>query len=179
MPKTFGKVKQSYKLLFAPTKSMELGFDQFETLCLKASPASLKELCRQVVRSSLNYSQANIKSLNATDRPIVPLALVNFLKYPSHLRVGECLLCNEKLVSDDDTIEIELDKSTGHMVIWRRNEAKQILAYNVDFVWLHRFHTVYYDNKSSQAKPVHLIYDNLVNYKLSFDFDKGEPMLVL
>jgi hypothetical protein len=200
VPQMFGKVKKSYKLLFAPTKTMELGFDQFETLCLKASPASLQELCRSAIRSNLNYSQKKIKSLKA--RRLVPKSLVNFLKYPSFLTVGEYLLKTEKLVSDDDRIEISLDRTTGNLIIKRHLldehintsnsdnnsdvceceesnfSTQKVIAYNVDAVWLHRFHTVFYDNKNSQVKPIHLIYDNLVNYKFSFDFERGEPILV-
>lgn len=54
---SFGRIGRSQRLLFVPYRGIEVGVDCFETLCLKASPASLKTLCRSVVRSNLNYCQ--------------------------------------------------------------------------------------------------------------------------
>ena len=98
IPQIFGKVNKNYKLLFAPFKNLELGFDEFETLCLKASPASLSILCRSAIRSYLNYSQKNIKSINTSERKLLPETLVNFLKYPEHLKTGEFMLQDEKYI---------------------------------------------------------------------------------
>ena len=192
--KTFGKVKKSYKLLFAPSRNMELGFDQFETLCLKASPASLKVLCRSVVRSTLNYSQKNIKSLKTLK--LVPKTLVNFLEYPSHLKLGEFLLKDEKLVREDDSLELAFDKDTGNLVCQREDSTgstspsepnnlslsnstdnRTVIAQNVDLVWLHTFQTVFYNQKSSRARPVHSIYDKLILYNFLIDWEKGESLI--
>ena len=187
--KTFGKVKKSYKLLFAPSRNMELGFDQFETLCLKASPASLKVLCRSVVRSTLNYSQRNIKSLK--NLKLCPKALVNFLEYPSHLKLGEFLLKDEKLVREDDSLELAFDKHTGNLVCQREDVQSptsndeppvnggesRVIAQNVDLVWLHTFQTVFYNQKSSRARPVHSIYDKLILYNFLIDWEKGESLI--
>lgn len=96
IPQIFGKVNKNYKLLFAPFKNLELGFDEFETLCLKASPATLSILCRSAIRSYVNYSQKNIKSINTLERKLLPETLVNFLKYPEHLKTGEFMLQDEK-----------------------------------------------------------------------------------
>lgn len=76
----FGKINKSYRLMFAPLKDLEIGFDQYETLCLKASPANLKTLCRSAIRSYANYSQINIKSINNLERQLLPEALINYLK---------------------------------------------------------------------------------------------------
>ena len=54
-------MSKAYKLMYAPIQNLEVGFDQFETLCLKPSPAPLKALCRTVVRTYANYSQQKYK----------------------------------------------------------------------------------------------------------------------
>ena len=54
---SFGRIGRSQRLLFVPYRNIEVGLDCFETLCLKASPASLKTLCRSIVRANLNKSQ--------------------------------------------------------------------------------------------------------------------------
>ncbi len=64
--------------MFGPINRLEVGFDTYETLCLKASPAPLKTLCRGAVRSYVNYSQKNIKSLNQDH--LVPDSLIDYLK---------------------------------------------------------------------------------------------------
>lgn len=175
---TFGKINKSYRLMFAPLESLELGFDQYETLCLKASPAGLKTLCRSAIRSYANYSQMNIKSLNNLERQLLPDTLVNYLKYPAYLNVGEYMLQNEKLVHEDDEYEFAFDTSTGHFicrslnntsVIENTDSLKAIIARNTDQIWLHRFQAVFTNQINSVVNSVHSN-KNLDNYKFGIDW---------
>ena len=177
IPQVFGKVNKNYKLLFAPFKNMELGFDQFETLCLKASPASLSILCRSAIRSYLNYSQKNIKAINNADRKLIPDSLVSFLKYPSHLNVGEFMLQDEKLVRDDDQYELAIDKVTSNLVFRSLTSDKPaksfVLARNINNIWLHRFHTVFYNHSNSTTYAAHSLYNSISAYKFFIEWDNS------
>lgn len=172
MPQMFGKVSKNYKLLFAPFKNLEIGFDHFETLCLKASPASLKTLCRSSCRKYLNYSQKNIKSLYSIKW--LPQVLVDWLKYPSSLKVGDFMLKDEKLVREDDKYELLIEKETGDLLIKCLDEGKErsfVIARNIDSIWLHRFHTVFYNHSNSTTFTAHSLYNNISAYKFFIDWD--------
>ena len=171
IPQTFGKINRSYKLLFAAHKNMELGFDQFETLCLKASPAPLKILCRSALRKYLNFSQQKIKSINDATHHI-PKHLIDYLKFPSSLKAGEFMLKDEKLVKEEDDYELFIDQ-TGNLVCKSLTTNKEkLIAYNVDTIWLHRFQTVFYNHVNSTAFTAHSIYENLASYKFLIQWEK-------
>jgi len=165
IPQVFGKVNNSYKLMFAPLKNLEVGVDQFETLCLKASPASLKTLCRSAVRSYTNYSQQKIKSINSQERKLLPESLIHFLKYPAYLAVGEYMLKNEKLVREDDQFELAFDQRTGDLVCraigHQANDQLETLqstiARNIDLIWLHRFQAVFSNQIDSIVNTIHSV----------------------
>jgi hypothetical protein len=168
MPQVFGKINPTYKLLFTPCKDLEIGHDQFETLCLKASPASLKMLCRSAVRSSMNYSQKNIKSM----RKNLPESLVNFLKYPSSLKSGEYMLSDEKLVHESGQYEVFIDRETGDLCILNHEneiENRKILASNIDLIYLNRFNAVFYNHEKKRAIAHRSIYDNINGCVFSID----------
>ena len=174
IPRVFGKVNKNYKLLFAPFKNLEIGFDEFETLCLKASPASLSILCRSAIRSYVNYSQKNIKSINTSERKLIPDSLVNFLKYPSHLNVGEYMLQDEKLVQKDDQYELAIDKQSGNLVFRSLTDQPKksfVIARNIDNIWLHRFHTIYYNHTNSTTYAAHSLYNKISAYKFFIEWD--------
>ena len=186
-PATVGRVSRSYKMLFAPHREMVLGFDEYETLCLKASPASLRVMCRTAVRKHLGYSQARIKSLVASSSAsssspsLIPHSLVDFLKYPAWLKSGEWMMRDEKLVKEDDSCELVFDTRTGNLVCRpvavnassaasdesaeaaaASNESnktnEKLIAYNSDTIWLHRFQAVFYNQVSSTVFTAHSIY---------------------
>ena len=169
----FGRIDQAYRLMFAPFKNIEIGHDRFETLCLRASPASLKMLCRSAIRSYVNYSQKNIKKL----QNVIPETLVNYLKYSNHLKVGEMLLKDEKLVHDNDEYELVFDRQNGDLVCKRldddNNELKilKIIAKNVDLIAVHRFYAVFFNKEKNFCHFQHLIYDIILEYKLFFEWD--------
>lgn len=177
MPQIFGKVNKTFKLLFAPFKNLEIGHDQYETLCLKASPGSLSILCRSALRSYLSYSQKKIKAINTSERKLVPDSLIQFLKYPAHLNVGEWMLRDEKLVQQDDQFELAIDENTGNLVFRSLNLEQRpvksfVIARNIDSIWLHRFHTVFY-NHDSTTYTAHSLYNSIAAYKFFIEWDNS------
>lgn len=203
LKQSFGKINRSYRLLFVAYKNIEIGCDCFETLCMKASPAPLKMLCRSAIRAYVNYSQKNIKSINDArrhSRPMIPNSLIDFLKYPSYLKVGEFMLKDEKLVREDDTFEVFIDSTTGNLMCRALNsndnrlcelvagqpneptiqqtdtgESENVIAHNIDNIWLHRFHAIFYNHMNSRAIKTHSIYDGDLKYKFIIEWDQTQP----
>jgi hypothetical protein len=167
LERTFGKLSRSKRLLFIPFRNIEIGCDCFDTLCLKASPASLKTLCRSVIRSGVKHSQTNIES----PQLVLPKSLVEFLKYPLWLKTGEFLLKGEKLVNKDGNVEVGIDDVTGELVCKEGEETRFVVAKDVDMVCLHRFHVVFYSQSTSRASKVHAVYD-LSSYRFLIEWDK-------
>lgn len=91
-----------------PYKNFELDIKKYEILCLKPTPTSLKELCRLRVRVMSRHSNEIIERMNkdTSDLIYIPNVLIDYLKYPTYLTVGECLLKNEKIVSNDGQFEM-------------------------------------------------------------------------
>jgi hypothetical protein len=170
-PQVFGRIDRDYKLMFTPFRGLEVGHDHFETLCLRASPASLKTLCRSSIRATLNFSQRKIGQL----REIVPSSLVEFLKYPAHLRVGEFMLSDEKLVDDAERFELAIEKDTGDLVCRSLDEetttTRRVIAKNVDLIALQRFNAVFYNRTDGRAFTQHSVYENLLGYKFFIQWE--------
>ncbi len=178
VPQIFGKVREPYYLMFVPLKNLEIGMDHFETLCLKASPASLKTLCRTAVRSYTSYSQKNIKSLNSYKHQLVPDSLIEFLKYPSYLTPGEYLLKNEKLVDENDQYELIFD-NVGNLVCRSIDNIKNgvvckleesVIARNIDLIWINRLKCVF---RKGLGASVETIYcgDGVGEYKFCIEWN--------
>ncbi len=157
--------------MFSPFRGLEVGHDQFETLCLKASPASLQVLCRSAVRANLSYCQKSIKQLTR----VIPKSLVDFVKYPSHLRVGEFMLRDEKLVDENDRYELAIDSETGDLVcnslVADEEGRRMVVARNVDLIALHRFNAVFFNKTDGRAFTQHSIYENLLGYKFFVEWE--------
>lgn len=103
----FGGVSFSDNCLHLAHNDRELAYKKFDLLCLKPSPASLKDLCRDMLRRHFDHSNEKINHLNAQNT--LPHSLLNYVKYPSYMKRGDCLLKGEKLVSYDDSFELSLD----------------------------------------------------------------------
>ena len=100
----FGKVHVTYHCLYAPFYDLELMFNEYEILCLKPTPNSLKITTKELVRSMANNSNENIELINTNSNGLiyVPNVLINnFIKYTSYLSVDEYLLKNERIVRSD------------------------------------------------------------------------------
>jgi hypothetical protein len=152
----FGKVHIGHRCMYAPLNNLELAFTKYEILCLIPSPSSLKTLCCLEIRKALNHSNVKIKQLNENKNGIkhLPDVLIKFLKYPSYLSVGEFMLKDEKLVSEDDKFEIKIKKngdlvcqSTGYSLNEQDHndsEITNLIKQRVDSVWLHRYQVAFY-----------------------------------
>jgi hypothetical protein len=111
--------------------------EDFSMLCLKPSPASLKELSRLAIRASFSYDNRSILKLNK----IIPDTLTAYLEYPRHLYAGDVLLPGDKLISKCGEYELYLidysdftfDKSTSAL-IFRRIDNDSELDFEVNDV---------------------------------------------
>lgn len=179
----FGRIKTNLGLLMVPYENMEIGYSNFEVLCLKASPANLKILCRSAIRKYLDHSQKKIKSLcNQNERKyFIPDSLVNFLKYPSFLFIDDCMFKEEKIVHDNDEYELSIDQQNENLICKKLmgsvNFSKEwVLQKNTDCIFLHPFYTVFYCNSKKKAIKNNLTNSNNSNcilpYKFFVDWEK-------
>ena len=56
---SIGKIHSSHQCLYAPIGENEVAYNDYEVLCLKPSPASLKVLSRMVIRDKISYFVQN------------------------------------------------------------------------------------------------------------------------
>lgn len=177
----FGKIKTNLRLLMVPYENMEIGHSSYEVLCLKASPSSLKVLCRSAIRKYLNHSQKKIKSLNypSEKKYYIPDILVDYLKYPSFLKIGDCFLKEEKLVDENDEYELSIDQNSGDLKCKKLTECVEkskewILQKNADCILLHPFNTVFYCSSRKQVIKNNFLNSNnfIVPYKFFVNWEK-------
>ncbi len=61
------------------------------------------------------------------------------------------MLQDEKLVQKDDKYELAIEKLTGNLVFRSLSDEQRpksyVIARNVDNIWLHRFHTIFYNHR--------------------------------
>lgn len=100
---SIGKIHSSHKCLYCAIGENEVAFNEYEILCLKPSPASLKVLCRMIIRDKIGYYVNKIKEKLETK---LPNSLIQYLEYPSKLCYGEYLLKGEKLISECGSFEL-------------------------------------------------------------------------
>lgn len=178
----FGKIKTNLRLLMVPYSNMEIGHSSYEVLCLKATPSSLKMLCRSAVRKYLNHSQKKIKSLyNPNEKKhYLPEILVDYLKFPSFLKIGDCLFKEEKLVDENDEYELSIDQDSGDLICKKLTECldkskEWVLQKNVDCILLHPFNTVFYSSSRRQVVKNNFLNSNhnfIVPYKFLVNWQK-------
>lgn len=183
-PPLFGKVHLTHKCLYAPVNNIEVRFENYFTLVLKPSPASLKILCRIKIREMTKQSNENIKLINKnkTGRIYLPVTLINFLKYPSYLSVGEFLLKDERLVREDGQFEM-LIENNGNLVVRSTSNnsdlsddthVKRIIQNDVSSVWLHRFQLVLL-RSDSRLYLLRNFYYNSPEYKFGIEPNSLTP----
>jgi len=179
----FGKVHLSHECLYAPFNNHELAYREYEILCLKPTPTSLKILNRELIRRLTNYSNENIELINQPV-PVVPSVLIKFIKYPSYLSVGEYLLKNEKLVREDNKYELKI-ADNGNLILsslitngqknslnkeqlddLKNIQVQRNITSNVNSIWLHRSQVVIYKvDRSGQNKYL----------EIKFKFENNNP----
>lgn len=79
----------------------------FQILCLKPSPQSLKILCRNKIRSLLNSNNLDIKKLKGLY--LKNSRLLDFIKLKCYLKSGECLNKNQGIQSSNGRYRLYLD----------------------------------------------------------------------
>ncbi|RNA35765.1 hypothetical protein BpHYR1_004504 [Brachionus plicatilis] len=177
---TFGKIKTDLRLLMVPYENMEIGHSKYEVLCLKASPACLQILCRSAIRKYVNRSQKNIKSLSSPigKNIFLPNLLVNYLKYPSFLVIGDCMFKEEKLVHENDEYELFFDQENGDLMCKKLTEcvdvsSEWIMQKNADCILLHPFSAVFYSSSKKKATRNNFTNssDSLLPYKFFVNWD--------
>ena len=158
-PVAFGKVHTSHACMYSPyLERFELANRRYRTLCLRPSPASLRVLARQSLRRLVGHSNRRVQALAGTH---LPATLVAFVKYPSHLHVGEHMLANgsgsgsERLVRDDGAFEMLIEDNDndasggGGDLVCRavepadRRYGKRVLAHDVRAVRLYKDEVVF------------------------------------
>ena len=180
IPHLFGKVHVGHKVLYAPHNNLELVFSDYETLCLKPAPASLKILARLKIRTMLNNSNKSMSLINQKHK-VLPDALLNFIKFPSFLSVGEFMLKGEKITDDKFEISIEsngdlvckpiLDDETSYEDC---DLVKRIICNNVHSIWLHRFQVIFFLT-SNRFHVAHTFFNKSPEYRLMINYNMIPP----
>ena len=143
--KYIGNICRSDGLLYICNEFNEAkSYSNFEILCLKPSPTSLKQLCSIYIRQVMSKNGFKESSLEK----YLPKPLIDFLKYPSFLCNGECLLKNEKLVSENGLHELKLTENSKLEYFQIETEKKRILYDFVESIWINKYFSVInrYDN---------------------------------
>ena len=162
-PATVGRYRLNDKALHVVINGFEVKYLKFKIFCLKPSPASLKELCRIAIRNYTKCTNVNIKLLN----DYVPAILINYLKYPSYLSIGDYLLKGEKLISDDDKFELYIDHD-NYLVCKNSITNSRLILYNhnfVDTIWLQQMQTIFFYSNLPKFFLACIFYDYPVVYK--------------
>lgn len=153
----FGKINDTNNLLFTFWKEIEIGHDQFEVLCLKPSPASLKTLCQLKIRQAIDHNQSRIKLLKN-----IPESLISFLSYPSILKNGQILLKNERLIDKNGKYELCINQANNlvHRCLNETNNNEKIIATDLTSIVFNRFQCVYFNQDSSAVHLLQLTNNN-------------------
>ena len=134
---SIGTIDSTHGCLYAPIDDSVVCLLVYEVLCLKPSPASLKVLCRLVVRGKIGH---NVNIMRQTFENKLPNSIIQYLEYPSKLRYGEYLLKGEKLVSSCGSFELFIN-NTNEMIC--KDNKK-----NVNIGTISNIHSLYlYNNK--------------------------------
>jgi hypothetical protein len=168
---SYGRINETYNMLFTAWHGIEIGHDRFEVLCLKPSPASLKTLSQLKIRESIDFSQAKIQSLNNSDTKLLPDTLINFLEYPSSLKSGQILLNNEKLVANNGLYELCINKENNLICRCMSNGTETVIASDLTMIHFHKFKSVFYNHNDSTAKVFHV--SNRPDYMFNIEWDQS------
>ncbi|CAF0781533.1 unnamed protein product [Brachionus calyciflorus] len=175
----FGKISPTTKLLFSQYQDLEIGHFSYEILCLKPSPASLKALCKSSIRKYLNYSQKKIKSLSQKNEEKIhlPQYLVNYLKFPSFLKIGDFMFKEDKIVHENDKYEMLYDAKKNNLICryLDRNcdDQECIFLANVDSIMLHPFNAVFYNSSNSKATKSQILAPKINPYKFYINWENS------
>ena len=131
---SIGKIHSTHGCLYAPIGNSEVALRDYEVLCLKPSPASLKVLCRLVVRDKIGH---NVNNMRQTFENKLPNSIIQYLEYPSKLCYGEYLLKGEKLVSSCGSFELFINNSNELICKDNKKNVNIATISNVHSFYLH------------------------------------------
>ena len=194
-PIGFGKVHVGHSCLYVPLANLEVQFRDYLILCLRPSPAPLKSLCSQRIRRLVGNSQAKLGAINKNKngQMYLPQSLVDsLLKFPSYLRVGDYMLKDEKVVSEDGRFEL-LIKDNGELICrsilqaseGMSQEAKleeqdtqiaKIVRSSVNSIWLHRFKLIFSLN-NDRVYIYKSFYNQSPEYRLVLPSGQNKPVI--
>lgn len=193
IPLLFGKVHTGHELMYAPYDGVELAYKIYDILCLKPSPSKLKNLCRWELRNLLNHSNENIEKINQNQNIYLPKILLDFIKYPSYLTVGDYMLRGEKIVRKDGKFELIIDKngnlvcqsiiknkdklSNDELVELENTQIKRIVSYQIHSIWLLRFQVAFY-KLNTKVKVIRNFFENWPEYILTID-ESETPNIII
>jgi hypothetical protein len=119
----FGKVHSSHRCLYtSPDKETEISYENYEVLCMKPSPTSLRNLCRLAIRKKLEYDDERISRLQL----LIPQFLLDFLKNVKYLNCNDCLLSGEKIVTECGKFELFINEH--RTIVCRNNQTNETIA---------------------------------------------------
>lgn len=141
IPNHFGQACMKDKEFNGVVDGAEFTSHEFEVLCLKPSPGKLKVQCREAIRALCDHSNERIDALVNE----LPRRLVDYLKYGSYVAVGDCLLRGEKLVSYDQSFELEIKKDSGMAYRPLKNGRELIKSARPVYDKIKKFKCCYYN----------------------------------
>ena len=130
-PIIVGHVNNNLNLVVALNNKDTINLNQFELLCLKPSPAKLKHLCRNMIRSIMTHKNDNMEKLEY----LIESSLIKYVKYKNCLKCGQELKKGECLVSKNGIykLKIELD---DRLLYYINDKGDYLCLYkNVDSLW--------------------------------------------
>ena len=117
--------------LMIPNNEDIIVLKKFEILCIKASPNSLKKLCRLKLRLLLCNENLKINNLQY----LVENSLVTFIKYSNVLKCNEQLRPGESLISPNGKYKLSIDKD-GRLLYYLNERRDFLFLYdNVESLW--------------------------------------------
>jgi hypothetical protein len=170
---SIGRFRINDKALHVVKNGLEVKYSTFKIFCLKPTPSTLKELCRISIRNYTKNTNVNIRVLNH----YIPSILINYLKYPSCLNVGDYLLKGEKLISDDDKYELYIDHD-NYLVCKNSITNSRLILYNhsfVDSIWLQKLQTIFFYSNLPKFFLACIFYENPVVYKFELCTRQKHP----
>ena len=118
--------------LVVPLDRKQQTFTNFQVLCMKASPASLRHLCRVRIRLQLNNENIKADQLEH----FFDKNLIKYIKFKSYLKWNEQLHAGECLISKNGVYKLSLERD-GRLLYYFNEERDYLFLYeNVESLWL-------------------------------------------
>lgn len=119
------------KLITSLKQEVKIIDSDFQILCLKPSPQSLKVLCRNKIQSLLNSNNLNIIKLKVY---LKNSKLIEFIKLKCYLQSGECLNRNQGIQSPNGKYRLYLD-ACGRLKFYFNENDFIFLYQKVECFW--------------------------------------------